>query len=130
MLTAGLLGPGEMIEVDFSKARVAYNDELRGSMAKLKPFRDWIAEETLTLDDITPAHNRAARRRAVRGGVRLMTVDAAKLGHHWDDIDEVVRPMAITAESLSPPWASTRRSPASPPRPARSLTTSTSCSPR
>ena len=96
VLTAGLLGPGEMIEVDFSKARVAYNDELRGSMAKLKPFRDWIAEETLTLDDITPAHNERPVDGPCEGACGLMTVDAAKLGHHWDDIDEVVRPMAIT----------------------------------
>ena len=96
VLTAGLLGPGELIEVDFSKARVAYNDELRGSMAKLKPFRDWIAEETLTLDDITPAHNERPVDGPCEGACGLMTVDAAKLGHHWDDIDEVVRPMAIT----------------------------------
>lgn len=52
VLTSGCLGPGEMLEVDMQAGRVRYNDQLRDQMAKLKPFRDWIDEETLTLDTL------------------------------------------------------------------------------
>ncbi len=50
ILTSGCLGPGQMLEVDFARGRVIYNDELRARYAKEKPYRDWIAEETLTVD--------------------------------------------------------------------------------
>ena len=42
VLTSGCLGPGEMLEVDLKHARIRYNDEIRNSFAKLKPFGDWI----------------------------------------------------------------------------------------
>ena len=95
VLTSGLLGPGEMLEVDFSQARVIYNDELRSGLAKLKPFRDWIAEEMLTLADIADESGSNAD---TDGADMLSAVEAAKLGHHWDDVDEVVRPMALTGK--------------------------------
>ena len=49
VLTSGCLGPGEMLEVDLEHARIRYNDEIRNSFAKLKPFGDWIADETLSV---------------------------------------------------------------------------------
>ena len=39
-----------MLEVDFARGRVIYNDELRARYAKEKPYHDWIAEETLAVD--------------------------------------------------------------------------------
>ena len=84
-----------MLEVDFSQARVIYNDELRSGLAKLKPFRDWIAEEMLTLADIADESGSNAD---TDGADMLSAVEAAKLGHHWDDVDEVVRPMALTGK--------------------------------
>lgn len=94
VLTAGCLGPGEMLEVDMAAGRVVYNDELRGAFAKEKPYRDWIAEETIDVRDLaTPSAERApiAEDAAVPETVRLV-----KLGYHWDDVDEVLRPMACT----------------------------------
>ena len=58
--------------------------------AKEKPYRDWIAEETLTVDALDrPAAATPAEDAEVPAAVRM-----AKLGYHWDDVDEVVRPMA------------------------------------
>lgn len=94
VLTAGCLGPGEMLEVDMAAGRVVYNDELRGAFAKEKPYRDWIAEETIDVRDLAaPSAERApiAEDAAVPETVRLV-----KLGYHWDDVDEVLRPMACT----------------------------------
>ena len=90
ILTSGCLGPGQMLEVDFARGRVIYNDELRARYAKEKPYRDWIAEETLTVDALDePAAPAPAEDAEVPAAVRM-----AKLGYHWDDVDEVVRPMA------------------------------------
>ena len=90
ILTSGCLGPGQMLEVDFARGRVIYNDELRARYAKEKPYRDWIAEETLTVDALDePVAATPAEDAEVPAAVRM-----AKLGYHWDDVDEVVRPMA------------------------------------
>ena len=90
ILTSGCLGPGQMLEVDFARGRVIYNDELRARYAKEKPYRDWIAEETLTVDALDePVATMPAEDAEVPAAVRM-----AKLGYHWDDVDEVVRPMA------------------------------------
>lgn len=106
ILTSGCLGPGEMLEVDMDSGRIRYNKELRDQMAKLKPFRDWIAEESLDVDDLTQAY--AAEQSQAEGALDTgavadadvpATVRAAKLGIHWDDVDEVIRPMATTAKT-------------------------------
>ncbi len=92
VLTTGCLGPGEMLEVDFKRGRVIFNDELRARYAKEKPYRDWIAEESLTVPDLDePTAERELEDAEVPFAVRM-----AKLGYHWDDVDEVVRPMATS----------------------------------
>ena len=79
-----------MLEVDFARGRVIYNDELRARYAKEKPYRDWIAEETLAVDALDePVAATPAEDAEVPAAVRM-----AKLGYHWDDVDGVVRPMA------------------------------------
>lgn len=99
ILTAGCLGPGEMLEVDFAQGRVVYNDEIRAAFAKQKPYRDWIADETLDVADLdAPAEAPALPDAGVPLALRM-----AKLGYHWDDVDEVIRPMA---ERGSTPLAS------------------------
>ena len=101
VLTSGCLGPGEMLEVDMQAGRVRYNDQLRDQMAKLKPFRDWIDEETITLDTLVQEQrDRDSQQTASTedGGVSR-AVRATKLGIHWDDVDEILRPMATTGKA-------------------------------
>ena len=98
VLTSGCLGPGEMLEVDLKHARIRYNDEIRNSFAKLKPFGDWIADETLSVDDLeAPEESKTAANESMPTCTHaLRPVDAMKYGYHWDDIQEVIRPMAAT----------------------------------
>ncbi len=92
ILTSGCLGPGELLELDMQQGRIRYNDEIRNGFAKLKPFADWIAEETLALSDLeAPADPLPAEDAAVPAAEA-----ALKLSYHWDDVEEVVRPMAAT----------------------------------
>ena len=123
ILTAGCLGPGEMLEVDPVAGRVIGNDEIRDRLAAEKPYRDWIAQETVRLGDL-PAPDPAEPPAATEGpmgsaassagassapklsGRRTpsgtpatpdelpLTQRLADHGYHYDDVDEVVRPMA------------------------------------
>ncbi|WP_321970972.1 glutamate synthase large subunit [Paratractidigestivibacter sp.] len=93
---AGCLGPGEMLEVDPDQGRVIWNDEIRDKYANQKPFRDWLDDETLAIADLRePAPGELAA--PADTGVDL-TTRMAKLGYHYDDVDEAIRPMAAAAK--------------------------------
>ncbi|WP_322153906.1 glutamate synthase large subunit [Paratractidigestivibacter sp.] len=93
---AGCLGPGEMLEVDPDQGRVIWNDEIRDKYANQKPFRDWLDDETLAIADLRePAPGELAA--PADAGVDL-TTRMAKLGYHYDDVDEAIRPMATAAK--------------------------------
>lgn len=99
VLKAGCLGPGEMLEVDTTTDRIIWNDDLRNRYAREKCYGDWVREETLDVTDLEPVCDTAAK---IDDEVPF-TVRMAKLGYHWDDIDEVIRSMA---DSGSVPLAS------------------------
>ena len=92
ILQVGCLGPGEMLEVDPDQGRVIWNDEIRNRYANEKPYRDWLGEEMLSVDDL-PLPEPAALAAEEDAGVPF-TRRMAKLGYHFDDIQELIRPMA------------------------------------
>ena len=95
VLRAGCLGPGEMLEVDPSQGRVVWNDEIRDRLAGEKPYRDWLDEETVDLADLPAAACSGQGASLADGAERaVFPVRMAALGWHYDDVDEVVRPMA------------------------------------
>ena len=102
ILRTGCLGPGEMLEVDPVQGRVVWNDEVRDRLAGEKPYRDWIDEETIELQDLPePAPQDGPTPPA--GAAPSLASRLAAYGWHYDDVDEVVRPMA---EKGSVPLAS------------------------
>ncbi len=104
ILQAGCLGPGEMLEVDPDQGRVVWNDEIRDGFASQKPYRDWIRDETIDLAslDLPEAPEDAPAEKSVDSELSL-TQRMARHGYHYDDVDEVVAPMA---EKGSVPLAS------------------------
>ena len=96
ILRTGCLGPGEMLEVDPAQGRVIWNDEVRDKYANEKPYRDWLGDETLDIHDLRePAADELPAE--PDEGLRL-TERMAKLGYHYDDVDELIRPMATAAK--------------------------------
>ena len=92
ILQAGCLGPGEMLVVDPHQGRVIWNDELRNGYAAQKPFRSWLDAETVDVGNLPLP---------VQGGHHPdeetpLAHRLASHGYHFDDIEEVVRPMAET----------------------------------
>ncbi len=98
ILQAGCLGPGEMLLVDPVQGRVIYNDELRNGYAVQKPFGTWLSTQTvdianLPLSEAQPKDGSAATPHDER---EPLSWRLASHGYHFDDIEEVVRPMAQT----------------------------------
>lgn len=92
ILRAGCLGPGEMLEVNPAQGRVIWNDEIRDRFANEKPYRDWLGDETLDIHDLrVPSSDEVI---PARDAACPLTERMAKLGYHYDDVDEVIRPMA------------------------------------
>ena len=92
ILQAGCLGPGEMLVVDPAEGRVIWNEELRDGYAAQKPFRSWLDAETIDVADLpVPVSGQAPRDAQAPLAERL-----ALHGYHFDDVEEVVRPMAAT----------------------------------
>ena len=102
ILRTGCLGPGEMLEVDPVQGRVVWNDEVRDRLAGEKPYRDWIDEETIELQDL-PESAPQDGPTPPAGAAPSLASRLAAYGWHYDDVDEVVRPMA---EKGSVPLAS------------------------
>ena len=105
ILVAGCLGPGERVEIDPKTHRVIWNYEICDRYAKEKPYGEWIREETINLEDLedTPAHASHSTQgkdfseqtpSEARDTRVPFTTRMAKLGYHWDDVNEVLQAMA------------------------------------
>ena len=99
ILQAGCLGPGEMLVVDPAQGRVLFNDELRDSYARQKPFRNWLDMEAVSVGDLDLPKSTARS----AGDDLPLSQRLARHGYHFDDVEEVLRPMA---QSGSVPLAS------------------------
>lgn len=48
----GRLQPGRMFLVDFEEGRIIDDEELKSTMSAARPYRDWVAEQRIQLQDI------------------------------------------------------------------------------
>ena len=55
ILERGRLGPGQMIAVDFTTGRLLHNTELKQELAAAEPYREWVADNLISLDELPPA---------------------------------------------------------------------------
>ena len=94
ILRTGCLGPGEMLEVDPDEGRVIWNDEIRDRYANEKPYRDWLTDETIYLSDLPVREDAPLLAAPVPDADVRLTERMAKLGYHYDDVDEAIRAMA------------------------------------
>ena len=98
ILQAGCLGPGEMLLVDPAQGRVIHNEELRNAYAIQKPFRTWLSTQTVDVSDL-PLLDMGEEGESVCTAPdedQPLAWRLASHGYHFDDIEEVVRPMART----------------------------------
>ena len=93
ILTAGSLGPGQMLVVDPRLDRVLVDGEIKNSFANEKPYREWVIESMLKLDDLASEDNAPASE--VPDDVAdPLPLRMARYGYCFDDIEEAIIPMA------------------------------------
>ena len=92
ILLAGSLGPGQMLMVDPAKGRVLFDDEIKDAFANEKPYRSWLDSQMLTIQNLME-DAQAPCPAEPDDGIPLHERQAAH-GYHYDDIEEVIIPMA------------------------------------
>jgi glutamate synthase (NADPH) large chain len=86
------LAPGKMIVVDTIKQRVIYDNEIKASISRQKPYRHWLDENRLELRGLFQ----------VPGPVEVNKAELSKrqraFGYTTEDIKMVITPMAVNAQ--------------------------------
>ena len=102
IVTKGRLQPGKMLLVDLEEGRLIPDEELKATLAKSHPYREWLEHTQIVIEDFRrPGSSANLQLRAARSsaGVRL----------HVGRLEILMTPMATTGEEASAPWATTRR---------------------
>lgn len=87
----GRLKPGKMLMIDTETGSIQYDPELKESLAKAYPYREWLNKNRISLDDISSGRN-----------IKYTVDDYSKLlktfGYFKEDIERVITPMAVDSK--------------------------------
>lgn len=84
------LRPGKMLLVDTAQGRIISDEEVKSSIAKENPYRQWLDEHLITLEDLPEAPALAAMHHAD------ITQEQMAFGYTYEDMRKVLEPMALT----------------------------------
>ncbi|NLD91976.1 MAG: glutamate synthase large subunit [Fibrobacter sp.] len=97
ILQKGSLEPGKMILVDPVQGRILWNDTIKEGLANELPYRQWIDEELVLMDqieepDLHPSEKNEYldQEKLQRHNLQLMR----KFGYVYEDLTETILPMA------------------------------------
>jgi len=100
------LQPGKMFLIDLEQGRMIDDEELKANLANSKPYKQWIENLRIKLDDVNFAERRAARNNAsaqpfsakrITDRVNLLDRQQA-FGFTQEDIKFLMAPMAANGE--------------------------------
>lgn len=88
IIEKGRLRPGKMLLIDTKKGKIMYDDELKKNLASQHPYRTWLTQNRVNLEDIEVG--------------RIVSPDPGKdyncflraFGYSKEDIDMIITPMA------------------------------------
>jgi hypothetical protein len=106
IIKRGRLSPGEILEIDFQKGTVTYNDDLKREAASAQPYGKWIRENGFTIADLHLHSMRPARKMgwspaSIGVGTRTQSQMAdAEAPRAGDPSDQGLRAFGFTHESL------------------------------
>jgi glutamate synthase (NADPH/NADH) large chain len=86
------LQPGKMLLVDLQEHRIVSDDELKASLSKAHPYREWLDRTQIVLEELNPVEPRAART-----DVSLLDRQQA-FGYSQEDLAILMAPMATTGQ--------------------------------
>ena len=86
----GRLEPGRMLLVDTAQKRIVSNEELKQQMADAQPYQEWIATQTISLDDLPEATSDHL------GKINSKTITETQqaFGYTFEDLRMLITPMA------------------------------------
>ena len=89
------LQPGKMLLVDLEQGRIVSDDEMKRSLSTSNPYRQWLKNTQIVLEDLKPVEPRASRT-----DVSLLDRQQA-FGYTQEDLSILLAPMAITGEEAT-----------------------------
>ena len=86
------LQPGRMLLIDLERGRIVSDEEIKSEIATRHPYRQWLANTQLILEDLKPVEPRALRK-----DVSLLDRQQA-FGYTQEDTKLLMSPMATTGQ--------------------------------
>lgn len=86
------LQPGRMLLIDLQKGRIISDDEVKSEIANRHPYKKWLENTQLILEELAPVEPRALRK-----DVSLLDRQQA-FGYTQEDLKILMSPMATTAQ--------------------------------
>ena len=86
------LQPGKMLLIDLAKGRIISDDEIKSEIANRHPYKKWLANTQLILEELKPVEPRALRK-----DVSLLDRQQA-FGYTQEDTKLLMSPMATTGQ--------------------------------
>ncbi|RUV18981.1 glutamate synthase large subunit [Mesorhizobium sp. M7A.F.Ca.MR.245.00.0.0] len=86
------LQPGRMLLIDLEKGRIVSDEELKSEIATKHPYKTWLSNTQLILEDLKPVEPRALRK-----DVSLLDRQQA-FGYSQEDTKLLMSPMATTGQ--------------------------------
>ena len=92
IVTKWRLQPGKMLLVDLDEGRLIPDEELKSTLARKNPYKDWLARTQIVLEDLPPAPGETARS-------NLALLDRQQtFGYTQEDLRVLMAPMAAQGE--------------------------------
>jgi glutamate synthase (NADPH/NADH) large chain len=86
------LQPGKMLLVDLTEHRIISDDELKQSLSRANPYKEWLDRTQIVLEELNPVEPRASRT-----DVSLLDRQQA-FGYSQEDLAILMAPMAATGQ--------------------------------
>src|ERR1700743_3872050 len=95
IVTKWRLQPGKMLLVGLEAGRLIPDDEIKASLAKSHPYREWLGRTQIVLEEL-----RDAPTKGMRSNLPLLDRQQA-FGYSQEDINILMTPMAATGEEAA-----------------------------
>src|SRR5246127_3886347 len=95
IVTKWRLQPGKMLLVDLEQGRLIPDDEIKATLARSHPYRDWLDRTQIQLEEL-----KDAPAQGVRSNLPLLDRQQA-FGYSQEDITILMTPMASTGEEAT-----------------------------
>jgi glutamate synthase (NADPH/NADH) large chain len=94
------LQPGKMFLIDLEQGRIVDDEEIKATLANSKPYKQWIENLRIRLDDVSAKTPESAVQAPVTSEVSLLDRQQA-FGYTQEDIKFLISPMAINGEEAT-----------------------------